>query len=330
MPSLCTTVQNDCDVSTLIEAFAKLRIGSEPAVVERNEVTRLWGSYTPRRRTGYDVTMSYTTHTYRAPLASLIRFPSRHNRLKPCPIFRPNWCNALPFAKGDLVESSQGSRTESIVSTEESSGSTSDTSPSDTNTPVRARMKGRKKVSGPPRRTPANRPHLRVEAQLETLRSLDAPCVSSSILPSMKSTAEQGTHDSENDFENISLRHGQLRSSYSASSTSSSESHSPSTPSLDFFDESPFSFETSLETSRDPPTSFAASKSISKGAPHPLFLSTGSTLDQSLLNLSNEEDSFDFALPQFVDNNIFPSPASYESTLPTSLPFSFDFSSLLS
>lgn len=318
--------RSTCDVPKLIKAFEKLSIGSKFTLAEPAGVGRTWGSFTPRRFTGCDVTNPYTTRTHPAPLASLIRYPSLHKALRPCPIFRPG-SNNLTDKAG---EASRVSKSEADVLSWEA-GNPSDVLPPIASAPAekRGRLKGSKKISGPPRRIPANRPIS--EVQLKMPMQSDAQAITPTDLSTATHAEEQYTCVSTQHNRSTPADLGKLTPSLSSrtSSRSSSEHHSPVTPILDLSDESlVFSASPSGGTNFLSASLVAPSSSLLEGVSKSLFPSTDFIFDHSLLNLPTD-DSYDLAFAQFDKNNIF-SATSCELAIPSSLPFSFDFSTLVS
>lgn len=322
--------RNTCDVPKLIKAFEKLSIGSKLALAEPAGVGRIWGSFSPRRSTGCNVTNPYTTRTHPAPLASLIRYPSLHKTLCPCPIFRSGSNNLMDKAGEYSPNPSRVPKSEADVFSWES-GNFSNVLPPIASAPAekRGRLKGSKKICGLPRRTPANRPIS--EVQLKMHMQFDAQAITSTDSSAVAHAEEQHTCVSTQHNRSTPADLGKLSLSLSSrtSSTSSSERHSPVTPILDLSDESSvFSASPSGGTNFLSASSLAPSNSLLEGVSKSLFPSTDFIFDHSLLNLPTD-DSYDLAFAQFDKYNNF-SPTSCELAIPSSLPFSFEFSTLVS
>lgn len=305
IPSPYVTSQRDHDISTLIDAFEKLSIGGEPFPINSLRAPTLWGSYTPRPHSGSDVTSPYTIRTLQAPLPSLIRSPSRHKGLRPCPIFRTSYKNSTANVTEAFTDIQQVPLSGSISSSQgagDYAGEPASTSVSPTE--KRGRTKGKKKISGPPRRTPTNLPIPKAQSEL---------CTS----PSAKKANPSNSRS-------VSLHYdsSQLSLSSTSSSRSSSESHSPATPIIDFPDECRLPFTTS--SSSEVTTNYlVSSKNIVDDIPSSIFPSTPSFLDQSPL-LFPSEFSYNLSTAQLYGCQNFPPPISSESLIPTSGPFSFD------
>lgn len=346
------------DIDTVCKTFSNLRIST--TIAEDSKPPLTWGQSHFRKLDGCDVYSPYVVRPLSAPLVSLVRGLPVCGKPGPpksaqASALRSDDCPGEDHTKPTTVE-------EWIEGLQNSLRSTGALRPRTrlTEEPSSAQMSRNtsKKKSGLPRRVPSSRPvrhaassSLASAAQhpsLESQRQYALPCqhhfipanAPISIGPT-DSTASKGSTLILNSpvaqsctsplqsplVAQTDLRHVSSPPSFSSSlsSRSSSESHSPSTPILDFPDERVCSFALPSDATIDMATCSVTPQKAFLG---PLFPSTDFFFDHSSLNLPID-DSYNLPFSHFDNNDMYPSPTSYEPSIPTQLPLTFDFSTLV-